>query len=119
MIMKTTAVFGSLQFATYCFVLCCAVVAYLVVGHWPSYNNPDPKTLFSIVLSPAVYLLLLASLASLVVYPVLVLVEGARGVQRKWHFWVFVVGTALWIVDTFYLHLMNPREEGLLSWVFD
>ncbi|MCH6258501.1 hypothetical protein MLD52_18210 [Puniceicoccaceae bacterium K14] len=116
---KTTAIFGSVQLATYLLVLSFALITYFKMGHWPSYGNPDPKTIFTSLFAPFIWLLVFASLVSLGVYPILAMIEGIKGIQKRWHFWIFLIGTFLWVLDTFYLHFMNLRQGGLLSWVFD
>lgn len=114
-----TGIFGSIQLATYAIVVIYAFFVSLAIGHWPSYNNPDPGTLPTSFLTPVIYLLIFASLLSLPTYPVVAtLIEGKK-FFKKWHFWVFMIGTLIWTLDTFYLNYLNPREDGLLSWVFD
>ena len=184
---STTAIFGPLLLATYAAILLYATGAYLTIGHWPSYGNPDPNSLPTFwFCGPIIFVLILASALSVVVYPffsVAYLCKGSlkawrtwaiaaillytavaflilgqkvsvhpgsqpnfrpflylvilpslfavvtcsilanagqhKEILRKWHFWAYIAGFGLWALDSYFFHLMNPQQEGLLSWIFD
>ncbi len=119
---------GFLLLAAYAAVLLFASYTFLIVGHWPSYNNPDPGTLpAAFIPGFIIVLLLLGALLSLVAYPatllVLGLIERFRGIKLGYRSWWshggFLFGVVLWTTDFLFFHVMEPRHEGLLSWFFD
>ena len=74
-----TGIFGSLQLATYAFVIIYAFFVSSPIGYWPSYNNPDPGTLPMSFLTPVIFLLVFVSLLSVPIYPALAaLIEGKK-----------------------------------------
>ena len=94
-------------------------MALVSIGHWPSYSNPDPKDLGFAFLIPFVYLLLCAAALSVFIYPLLAFVMEGKRSFRKLHFWIFAAGLLIWILDFTVLHFINPRQDGLLSWLLD
>lgn len=116
---NTAAIFGSLQLGSYVYIIVYATIAMLLIGHWPSYNNPDPKNLPTVFLNHIADLLVFMSLLSVLVYPIILLVAAKKDFLKKWHFWVYLSGIAIWTLDMLYFHVMNPYQGGLLSWIFD
>lgn len=115
--MKANIVKGSLGFlllAPYASILLHAVYCYFLVGHWPSYNNPDPKNLPSI-LGLAASILWLAALVSIALYPLTSLFlkalrkTDANRQERvfSWHLGVFLAGLFFWVLDIQYIHLIS------------
>lgn len=108
------AIAGTVQLATYGLVLLLGATAYLMIGHWPSYSHPDPKTLpinFSIPLLP----LLFAAIPSVIVYPLCALIQNGKECVKKSHFWIFTIGLFLWTMDLLFFRVSG----GLLDWVLD
>ena len=105
---------SSIHIATYALILLLGSAACLLIGHWPSYGNPDPKTL-SVDFAVFLYLLLLATILSVFVYPLSTLIVNGRESLKKNHFWIFSIGLALWIMDLLFFQVVG----GLLDWVLD
>jgi hypothetical protein len=116
--MKTkilTGALGYLLLISYGAILLHATYCFFVVGHWPSYNNPDPKTLPSRAFGMVVGILWLAAVASAALYPLTLI--GLKFFRRAktekqewsfpWHLKGFVAGLLLWAVDLKFIHLIS------------
>jgi len=119
---------GLLLLAAYVAVLLFACYTYLVVGHWPSYNNPDPGTLTGAFIPASIIaLLLLGAALSVVIYPTWCLGiwfdRKFGGLEYKYGSWwahgAFLIGIVIWGADLLFFHVMDPHQDGLLNWFFD
>lgn len=92
-----------------------AGVAAVIVGDWPSYGQPDPRSLQLPVLHLAVatgfYVSALAALAWAVCFPLCARVQSWRSV--RWHTIFFAVGVGVFWVSLF----LDPL--GALNWYAD
>jgi hypothetical protein len=101
-----------------------ACYASFVVGHWPSYANPDPKTLPAPCLSVAVGSLAVVCIFLVPSVPcILGLVHLVAALRRKplhgalrlaWAAWA--VGLSVWVFEA---SRAIARRGGLLEWIFD
>jgi hypothetical protein len=115
---------AALPLIGYLVLLGFACYASFVVGHWPSYANPDPKTLPVPCLGVTVGLLVLASIFLVPITPcVLGLVHLIARIRQKplggslriaWAAWV--IGLSVWVFEA---SRAIARRGGLLDWIFD
>lgn len=116
--MKTKIVTGTLSYLlliSYGVILLHATYCFFVVGHWPSYNNPDPGTLPSRAFGMVVGILWVAAVASVALYPLtllgLKLFRNTKAEQAArvfpWHSAGFVTGLLLWAIDVKFIHLIS------------
>jgi hypothetical protein len=92
-----------------------ACVAFIIVGHWPSYGHPDPKSLASPLLSLLVdlsfYVTAFGVVAWLLLFPMTARMLGSRGVRRQ---------TVAWVLGLAAAYLVLYRNVGgVAEWYFD
>ena len=92
-----------------------AAVAAVIVGHWPSYGQPDPKDLqlpaLHLAVAAGFYVSACAAPAWAVCFPVCARVRSWRSV--RWHTACFATGVAVLFVSLF----LDPF--GALNWYAD
>ena len=108
---------SSVPLATYSYILLLGGAAYLLIGHWPSYSNPDPKTLPIASAVGLVNPLLTVAILLVLAYPVATLLKNGWECVRENHFWIFSIGMPLWVTDFLFFKVVGGR--GLLEWILD
>ncbi len=113
--------FAAFPLACYLTLLGSAVHTYFAIGHWPSYNNPDPHHLSIYRIAS---LAALAGLVGVVVCPVVaLLIAVVRGTREKGSTRAtivaggsYAVGAILWGLDFIG---WRSSSGGLVNWIFD
>ena len=116
------ACLGAAPLFSYALLVLFAVYACAVVGHWPSYGDPDPKTL-PIGHTGIIWIMFIGSIASIPVYLLIFVVEFAhrrfdRALAKPKFFLssVEILGLAACICG---ILLWNFASQHLLEWIID
>ena len=117
---SSSLLLGVSTFPVACYVTLLASAAHtrFTIGHWPSYNNPDPHHL------PIYFVASIAALTGLIgvaVCPLLMLIIIAvRGKHSAGDVTVggvcYMAGAILWALDFF---RWRVGSGGLVNWIFD
>jgi hypothetical protein len=116
---------SALPLACFLVIVAYACSAAAVIGHWPSYNNPDPKQLPLRPLLYATDLACLTGVLSVMVLPLAYGIARAVATRRKQLFALrpgtlplYFSGAALWVVDIISIRTRGPWPS-LLDWFLD
>lgn len=115
---------GFVPLACYLLMLLYALGAFLHLGHWPHYNNPDPKQLPGRLVFTAICLIALLGMISVLLAPLL---YGGYRTLAAWRQWpvasarrpafAYAAGSTLWIADL--VTARNIPRASLTDWVLD
>ena len=100
-----------------CIWLSFPIRARIVLGHWPSYNYPDPKTLGFDIHHGIVYLTLFSFFYSFLVFPLVCLIHWHRLGDPETPHWLGVIGFLITFCVGLFLFQADPWGFG--EWFAD
>jgi hypothetical protein len=91
--------------------------ARIALGHWPSYDHPDPKTLGFDIHHGMAVLSLLLFIESFLVFPLVCVIHWRRLGDPETPHWLGVIGFLIAYSVGMILFRTDPWDFG--GWVFD
>lgn len=96
-------------------VLLFAILVWLSRGHWPSYNNPDPKLVFWGI--PCLLLQLCVMLVPVAFTGAIALAVIGRSRSRQFPFFTILIASAVSVAVLVAYGRIDPG--GFMNWFFD
>jgi hypothetical protein len=117
---SASAAISMMPLLCYLILVAAACYTYFALGHWPSYNNPDPKNLPQPWVYTVTVSAVLLGMLMVICGPVFMVIRNAWTKTWKVHVSrnvvLYGIGAALWVVGYFRWVLDG---SGLVNWIFD